>query len=104
MTEISAQIVEAIKDKDFWETAKWISFTTKYNERFISYMGPGTGPWNISIVNLTPGDCLADDSRLVEFNKTQPFFEDFMKRICLCLNYCKEKTNEELKEARNAIH
>lgn len=101
MTEISAQIVEAIKDKDFWKTAKWISYTTKYNERFISYMGPGTEPWNISVCNLTPGDCLAEDRRLSEFNKTQPFFEAFMERVCLCLNYCKDKDNDALREANN---
>lgn len=92
------QIVSANKDKDFWKKAWWVSYTTKYNERFISYMGPGTGPWNIPVVNLTPGDQLAEDTRLVEWEKTQPFFEDFMKRVCLCLNFCKDKTNAELVE------
>lgn len=101
MTEISVQVLEAVKDKDFWKNAKWLSFTNKYNERIISFRAPGTGPWNIPVCNLTPGDCLSEDRRLVEFNKTQPFFEAFMKRVCLCLNYCKDKDNEELKEAEN---
>lgn len=101
MTEISDKMIEAIKDKDFWKTALWVSYTNKYNERLISYMGPGTGPWNIPVVNLTPGDQLAEDKRLLEWEKTQPFFEEFMDRICLCLNYCKDKTNEELKDIKN---
>lgn len=101
MTEVSAQVVEAIKDKDFWKTAKWLCYTNKYNARIISFMAPWTGNWNIAVCDLTQGDCLAEDDRLVEFNKTHPFFEEFMKRICLCLNYCKDKTNEELKEANN---
>ena len=99
MTETGLHVVKAIKDKNFWKTSRWVSYTTKYNERFVSYMGPETGPWNIPIVNLTPGDQLAEDTRLVEFEKTQQFFEEFMKRVCLCLNYCKDKDNEELKEA-----
>lgn len=37
------QIVSANKDKDFWKKARWVSYTNKYNERLISYMGPGTG-------------------------------------------------------------
>ena len=100
MTETGLQVVKAIKQKDFWKTARWVSYTNKYNERLISYMGQGTGPWNISIVNLTPGDQLAEDSRLVEWEKTQPFFAEFMKRVCLCLNYCKDKTNKELAEEK----
>lgn len=100
MTEVSAQVVEAIKDKDFWKTAKWLCYTNKYNERIISFMGIWTGYWNIPIVNLTPGDCLAQDDRLVEFKKTEPFFEDFMERICLCLNHCKDMTNEELRSEK----
>ena len=102
MTETSLQVVSAIKEKYFWQTSRWVSYTNKYNERIIAYMGPGTGPWNIPVVNLTPGDQLADDTRLVEWEKTQPFFEEFMKRVCLCLNYCKDKDNEELKEAIEA--
>ena len=51
MTETSLQVVAAIKEKDFWKTARWVSYTNKYNERLISYMGPGTGPWNISIAS-----------------------------------------------------
>lgn len=92
MTETSLQVVAAIKKKDFWKKSRWVSYTTKYNERFISYMGPGTGPWN------TPGDQLAEGQRLVDWQQTQPFFEDFMKRVCLCLNFCKDKTNAELAE------
>lgn len=104
MTETSLQILDAIKEKDFWKKARWVSYINKYNERLISYMGPGTGPWNIPVVNLTPGDQLAGDSRLVEWEKTQPFFEDFMERVCLCLNFCKDKTNAELagEELENA--
>ena len=102
MNETSLQVVAAIKQKDFWKTARWVSYTNKYNDRLIAYMGPGTGPWNIPVVNLTPGDQLAEDTRLVEWEKTQPFFEEFMKRVCLCLNYCKDKDNEELKEAIDA--
>ena len=98
MTEVSQRVVDAIKDKDFWKTAKWLCYTNKYNERIIAYMGPGTGPWNMPVVNLTLGDQLAEDTRLVEWEKTQPFFEEFMKRVCLCLNYCKDKTNAELLE------
>lgn len=102
MTETSLQVVYAIKEKNFWKTARWISYTSKYNERIISFMGPWTGNWNIAVVNLTPGDCLAESNRLIEWQKTQPFFEDFMKRVFLCLNYCKDKDNEELKEAIDA--
>ncbi len=90
--------LEKMKDKDFWKTAKWVSYTNKYNERLIGFMAPWLGCFNLPVVNLTPGDCLQEDSRLVSWNKTQPFFEAFMERICLCLNYCKDKTNEELKE------
>ena len=102
MTETSLQIVAAIKRNDFWKTARWVSYTNKYNDRLIAYSGPGTGPWNIPVVNLTPGDQLAEDTRLVEWEKTHPFFEEFMNRVCLCLNYCKDKDNEELKEALDA--
>ena len=102
MTEISQQIVGGIEEKDFWKTAQWLCYTNKYNERIIAFRGPWTGNWNIAVVNLTPGDCLAEDKRLVEWKKTQPFFEEFMKRVCLCLNYCKDKDNEELKEAIDA--
>ena len=98
MTEISKQIVDGIQEKNFWKTSKWVCYTSKYNERIISFMGHWTGNWNIPVVNLTPGDCLAQDNRLIEWQKTQPFFKEFMERICLCLNYCKDKTNEELKE------
>ena len=92
-------IVEKIKnDEDFFRTSTWLSYTNKYNERLISFMAPWSGCFNIPVVNLTPGDCLKEDSRLVSWNKTQPFFEAFMERSCLCLNYCKDKTNEELKE------
>lgn len=92
-------IVEKIKnDKDFWKTVDWVAYTTKYNERLIAFKAYWSGGFNIPVVNLTPGDCLKEDSRLVSWNKTQPFFEAFMERLCLCLNYCKDKTNEELKE------
>lgn len=87
------------QDKNFWKTATFVAFTNKYNDRIISYMGPWTGSWNIPVCNLSHGDELAQDNRLVEFNKTQPFFNDFMARICLCLNYCKNMTNEELRGA-----
>jgi len=102
MTEISRQIVEAVQDPNFWKTSKWVCYTNKYNERIIAFMGPWTGNWNIAVANLTPGDCLAEDDRLIEWQKSQPFFKDFMERICLCLNYCKDKTNKELKEQINA--
>ena len=102
MTEVSQRVVDAIKDKDFWKTAKWLCYSNKYNARIIAFMAPWTGHWNIAVADLTPGDCLAEDDRLVEWKKTQPFFEQFMKRVCLCLNYCKDKDNEELKEAIDA--
>ena len=101
MTEVSQRVVDAIKDKDFWKTAKWLCYTNKYNARIIAFMAPWTGPWNMPVVNLTPGDQLAEDTRLVEWEKTQPFFEEFMKRVCLCLNYCKDKTNAELLEGHD---
>ena len=97
MTEISQRIVDGIKEKDFWKTAKWVCYTNKYNERIIAFRGPWTGNWNIAVVNLTPGDRLASH-KLVEWEKSQPFFEEFMERVCLCLNYCKDKTDKELKE------
>lgn len=95
--ELDNAIMEKMKDKDFFKTAKWVAYTNKYNERLISFSAPWSGCFNIPVVNLTSGDCLAKGSSFLEWNKTQPFFEAFMERICLCLNYCKDMTNDDLK-------
>lgn len=34
---------------------------------------------------------------LKEWEETDPFYQNLVERITLCLNYCKDKTNEELK-------
>lgn len=95
MEEVADQIIELSKHPDFWKNAKWVCFTNKYNERFICLQDG----FNFTICNLTKGDELAANNTLVEWEKTQPFFKSFMERICLCLNYCRNKTNEELKRS-----
>lgn len=101
MKNITEQIIDFAKEPEFWSKVCWISYTNKYNERLICLQEKLHTTWVFPIANLTRGDELSADSTLEEWEKTQPFFEDFMKRICLCLNYCRNKTNEELKEVQN---
>ena len=100
MNEISEQLIDFSKVPDFWSKVYWVSYTTKYNERFIA-LQEKPSPWNFPIINLTKGDELSLNNSLAEWERTQPFYESFMERVCLCLNYCRNKTNDELKEQKN---
>lgn len=97
MKDITEQIVDFSQEPEFWSKISWLSFTNKYNDRLIC-LKDDTCPWNFAIINLTKGDELSKDNSYAEWSRTQPFFEKFMERVCLCLNYCRNKTNKELKE------
>lgn len=96
MTDEDKQIINFGLQKDFWKKVNWIHYTTKYNERLLAFEEGGNA-WNFPVVDFSKGALLVEKQTLAEWKETDPFYQNLMERITLCLNYCKDKTNEELK-------